>query len=52
MNVLTAFGLFSVTAMLVCYSLEKRGAWLILAFAGSCGVRLWVPSRRVAVRCR
>jgi hypothetical protein len=38
MDGLTAFGLFSVTAMLVCYALEKRGVWFILAFAGSCGL--------------
>ena len=36
MDKLTAFGLFAVTAMLVCYALEKRSAWFILAFAGSC----------------
>jgi hypothetical protein len=35
-NGLTAFGLFAVTAMLVCYALEKRSRWFILAFAGSC----------------
>jgi hypothetical protein len=36
MDVLTAFGLFAVTAMLVSYALEKRSRWFILAFAGSC----------------
>ncbi len=36
MSPVTAFGLFAVTAMLVCYSLEKRGPAFILAFAGSC----------------
>jgi hypothetical protein len=36
MNILTIFGLFSVTAMLVFYALEKRSRWFILAFAGSC----------------
>jgi hypothetical protein len=35
-SALTAFGLFAVTAMLVCYGLEKRGRWFILAFAASC----------------
>jgi len=35
-NTLTAFGLFAVTAMLVCYGLEKRSPWFILAFAASC----------------
>lgn len=33
---LTLFGLFAVTAMLVCYALEERSAWFILAFAVSC----------------
>lgn len=36
MSLLTAFGLFAVTAMLICYALEKRGPPFILAFAGSC----------------
>jgi hypothetical protein len=36
MDKLTAFGLFAVSAMLVCYALEKRGTWFILAFAASC----------------
>jgi uncharacterized membrane protein YjjB (DUF3815 family) len=38
MDALTAFGLFAVTAMLVCYALEERSAWLIFAFAGCCGL--------------
>ncbi len=36
MDLLTAFGLFAVTAMLVTYALEARNRWFILAFAGSC----------------
>jgi hypothetical protein len=36
MKPLTAFGLFAVTAMLVCYAYEKRSSWFILAFAFSC----------------
>jgi hypothetical protein len=36
MDGLTLFGLFAVGAMLVCYALEKRSRWFILAFAGSC----------------
>jgi hypothetical protein len=36
MSGLTLFGLFAVTAMLVCYALEKRSPWFILAFAGAC----------------
>ena len=38
MDGLTGFGLFAVSAMLVCYALEERSAWFILAFAGSCGL--------------
>jgi hypothetical protein len=38
MDRLTAFGLFAVTAMLVCYSLEERAAWFTLAFAGACAM--------------
>ncbi len=38
MDVLTLFGLFAVTAMLVCYALEQRSAWFILAFAGACAL--------------
>jgi len=33
---LTAFGLFAVMAMIVCYELERRSAWFTLAFAVSC----------------
>ncbi len=36
MDRLTFFGLFAVVAMLVCYALEERSRWLILAFAGAC----------------
>jgi hypothetical protein len=36
MNVLSAFGLFAVTTMVVCYALEKRSSWFILAFSISC----------------
>lgn len=36
MDVLTAFGLFSVTAMLVCYALDRRSPWFILGFAAAC----------------
>ena len=38
MDPLTLFGLFAVTAMLVCYALEKRSRWFILAFAGACAL--------------
>ncbi len=36
MTPLTLFGLFAVSAMLVCYALESRSRWWTLAFAGSC----------------
>jgi hypothetical protein len=36
MDPLTAFGLFAVTAMLVCYALERRSHWFVLLFALSC----------------
>ncbi len=38
MNPLTGFGLFAVTAMLVCYALENRSRWFILAFAVACAL--------------
>lgn len=38
MDRLTFFGLFAVTAMLVCYALENRSAWFILAFAVACAL--------------
>ena len=38
MNPLAAFGLFAVTAMLVCYALEKRSPWFILGFAAACAL--------------
>jgi hypothetical protein len=38
MTPLTIFGLFAVTAMLVCYALEARSRWFILAFAGACAL--------------
>jgi hypothetical protein len=34
MDALTAFGLFAVTAMLVCYALEDLSPWFVLSFAG------------------
>jgi hypothetical protein len=38
MDGLTLFGLFAVSAMLVCYALEVRSPWFILAFAGACAL--------------
>ena len=36
MNRLSLFGLFAVTAMLVCYAFENRSPWFILGFAVAC----------------
>jgi hypothetical protein len=36
MSPLSVFGLFAVSAMLVCYALEARSSWWILGFAASC----------------
>ncbi len=36
MNLLTIFGLFSVTAMLIFYALERRSQRFVLAFAFAC----------------
>lgn len=38
MSVLAIFGLFAVTAMLICYTLEHRGRWFILGFAAACAL--------------
>lgn len=38
MDALTWFGLFAVTAMLICYALENRSHWFFLAFAGACAL--------------
>jgi hypothetical protein len=38
MSILTGFGLFAVTAMLVCYALESRSHCFTLAFAGACAL--------------
>jgi len=38
LDTLTAFGLFSVTAMMVCYALEQKSPWFILGFALACGL--------------
>ena len=38
MDRLSLFGLFAVTAMLVSYSLERRVAPYVLAFAVACGL--------------
>jgi hypothetical protein len=38
MTRLSLFGLFAVTAMLICYAMERRSRWFILAFAGACAL--------------
>ena len=38
MTARSAFGLFAVTAMLVCYALEARSRWFVLGFAASCAL--------------
>jgi hypothetical protein len=35
---LSLFGLFAVSAMLVCYAMESRSRWFILGFAGACAL--------------
>jgi hypothetical protein len=37
-DALNAFGLFAVSAMLVCYALESRSHWFVLLFAVSCAL--------------
>jgi hypothetical protein len=36
MDRLAAFGVFAVSAMLVCYAYERRSHWFVLGFAGAC----------------
>jgi len=36
MTLLSGFGLFAVTAMVVFYALEKRSPWFVFAFALAC----------------
>jgi len=38
MDALTWFGLFAVTAMLVCYALEEHSPYFILGFAVACAL--------------
>ena len=38
MDTLSLFGLFAVSAMLLCYALEDRSHWYILAFAIACAL--------------
>lgn len=38
MTPLILFGLFAVTALLVCYAFGSRSAWFILGYAFSCAL--------------
>ena len=38
MDLLTLFGVFAVTLMLVTYAFEYRSPWFVLAFAGACAL--------------
>jgi len=38
MDALTAFGLFAVTAMMVCYAFERRSRWFVLGFSAACAL--------------
>jgi predicted PurR-regulated permease PerM len=38
LDLLSLFGLFAVTAMLICYALEDYSLWFVLAFAGACAL--------------
>jgi hypothetical protein len=38
MDLLTLFGLFAVSAMLVCYACEQRSPWFVLGFAVACAL--------------
>jgi hypothetical protein len=37
-NLLSAFGLLAVTAMLVCYAMERRSRWYVFGFAVACAL--------------
>jgi hypothetical protein len=38
MTLLTTFGLFAVSSMLICYAFEQRSHWFILGFAIACAL--------------
>jgi hypothetical protein len=38
MTALSAFGLFAVSMMLVCYAFEDRDPWFVFGFAGACAL--------------
>jgi hypothetical protein len=37
-STLSIFGIFAVSATLLCYIFEKRSRWFILGFAGGCAL--------------
>ena len=52
MDILTAFGLFAVTAMVVTYAFERNPGYLSICRGVRLGFALWVSARRLAVRPR
>ena len=38
MDCLSLFGFLALSFMMLCYMLEDRSAWFVLAFAGACGL--------------
>ena len=38
MDALTWFGLFAVSAMLLCYAFEERSHWFVLGFSAACAL--------------
>jgi hypothetical protein len=38
MDALSFFGLFAVSAMLLCYAFERRSPWFVLGFAAACAL--------------
>jgi hypothetical protein len=38
MNLLSLFGLLSVSLMMTCYALEKRSHWFIVGFSITCAL--------------
>jgi hypothetical protein len=38
MDALTIFGVFAVSAMLVCYAFESRSHWFVVLFVGACAL--------------
>ena len=38
MDILTLFGLFAMSGMLLSYAFEKRSHWFVIGFAGFCSL--------------